>query len=354
MAALVQSYPQQSSTVTMLQTRPASSSGILQGSQGQGHYKPNIAHMHRNSYTGIGSGQTTYRGQTSSAPVAPYAFTSTPSLTLNGGRTPGAPFLRSDQRTCSAPVTPTLETHDSNRSRYPAAESVSTISSSSSDLSAGARSSGTRDDSSVSSVPSTPWTTSQVQRPKSTIVTPSTQLQNTTTPETTKPLPDRYRRPGNRKTDATPSPTKSGPSSPSIPGSTITDGFNSSFQLPPFYSQTLHGSADDMMTSRQQAAREEGGRYRRRSIHTIDMGSYLAAESDTHSRAVIREDHQHGVGTARPTHQDPLRSSPVGAIRPSSSPGRSAGSEALANPRANPSVQATVSVSRIVLAVYAW
>jgi len=159
----------------MLQTRPSSASGMLQTpSQNQGHhqYPTSSAQMHRNSYHGISSsvGPTTYRGHTSMTPVAPYAFTSTPSLT--NFRQPQGPYLRTDQRTASAPVIPTGQTYESgqigSRSRYPAAASVSTnSSSSSSDLSTTAQKSGSRDD---SVIPSQAWAASQAPRPQSAMV----------------------------------------------------------------------------------------------------------------------------------------------------------------------------------------
>ncbi|CAJ2510016.1 Uu.00g059160.m01.CDS01 [Anthostomella pinea] len=87
MAALVQTYPQQSGTVTLLQARPNSASGIMpttsQAHPGQAY----MANPQRTSYHGLpGSvgGQSAYRGS-SIAPVQPYAFTSTPNLT-NGGQ----------------------------------------------------------------------------------------------------------------------------------------------------------------------------------------------------------------------------------------------------------------------------
>ena len=86
MAALVQGYPRQSGTATMLQTRPMSASaGILPSGQGN----TNTAYGHgvsqqRNSIHGLPTGVTgpaVYRG--SSGPVQPYAFTNTPSLNPN-------------------------------------------------------------------------------------------------------------------------------------------------------------------------------------------------------------------------------------------------------------------------------
>lgn len=79
MAALVQTYPQQTSTVTMLQTRPTSATGMASGNQGQGGHPYNGLPSQAPRY-GAGA-PTGYRG--SSTPVQQYAFTSTPTLTHN-------------------------------------------------------------------------------------------------------------------------------------------------------------------------------------------------------------------------------------------------------------------------------
>ena len=108
MAALVQSFPQSTSTITMLQTRPASSSGAFQTSsqhqqRGQGA---------KNAYTG--GNISSYRGPTSSTPVAPYAFTSTPALAVSGQNST-TPYLRQENRTISAPAgSPALGNHASS------------------------------------------------------------------------------------------------------------------------------------------------------------------------------------------------------------------------------------------------
>ena len=97
MAALVQSYPQSSSTVTMLQPRPSSSSAAFQtSSQGQQRGSGGA----RNGYPG--STMASYAATVSSTPVAPYAFTSTPALVNNQGST--GPYLRQEHRTLSAPA----------------------------------------------------------------------------------------------------------------------------------------------------------------------------------------------------------------------------------------------------------
>ncbi|CAM1505404.1 Fc.00g110410.m01.CDS01 [Cosmosporella sp. VM-42] len=79
MAALVQTYPQQTGTVTMLQTRPNSTAIMIPTNQGQaGHqYMGGQSQAPRSPY----AAPPGYRG--SAAPVQPYAFTSTPNLNQN-------------------------------------------------------------------------------------------------------------------------------------------------------------------------------------------------------------------------------------------------------------------------------
>jgi hypothetical protein len=299
----------------MLQSRPASASSILQASQGQiGHqYAVSSSQMHRNSYNGINSSMpTTYRGQT---PVAPYAFTSTPSLTKAGGHVSQGPYLRNDQRTASAPVLPTIQTSEvgqpANRARYPATASVSTTSSSSSDVSTGTQS-GARDDSAITS---TARVATRVSRPQSTIITPVSaplHLSPNNTTTLLKASPDRYRRPAHRRAETTgqmPNSLHANPSGSAQPsGSGMAavshlyvqpsqasnvhagSGHKDQFpQIPSFqFSSSTRASAlqgnlalratvDDMNLNRQ-PAREEVSRYRRRSIHTIDMNDFTESQ----------------------------------------------------------------------------
>ena len=95
MAALVQPFPQSPSTVTMLQARPASSSGAFQTGSQQSQRNQGA----RSAYNG--GNVAPYRGPTSSTPVAPYAFTSTPALATSQNSTP---YLRQENRTLSAPA----------------------------------------------------------------------------------------------------------------------------------------------------------------------------------------------------------------------------------------------------------
>ncbi|KAI8634751.1 hypothetical protein F5Y19DRAFT_123613 [Xylariaceae sp. FL1651] len=104
MAALVQTYPQQSGTVTLLQTRTGSASGIMPGTS-QGHSGQAYGNQ-RNTYHGLSGnvgGHTGYRSGTV-APIQPYAFTSTPSL-ANSGQLP----QHGGYRTSSGTTVPTLQ-----------------------------------------------------------------------------------------------------------------------------------------------------------------------------------------------------------------------------------------------------
>ena len=107
---MVQSLPQPTSTITMLQARPSSSEAFQTRSQGQQHHQN--SQMPRNIYNtsvgGMAAGH--YRGQTSTSPVAPYAFQATPML--SNGPNPlrqhptAPPNPRLESRTASAPSIP--------------------------------------------------------------------------------------------------------------------------------------------------------------------------------------------------------------------------------------------------------
>jgi len=351
MAALVQSYPQQSSTVTMLQTRPSSASGILQtGPQTQTHHPyPASQHMQRNSFHGMNTGNmgmSSYRG----APIAPYAFTSTPNLALPDRRTQ-VPHLRQDLRTSSAPSIPTFDAgYGGNRSRYPPKPSVSTTSSSSSDLSSLSHKSGTRDD---SAIVGTARVVSGTGRPHSTVFTPPPTLSPSNVSTPAKPSPDRYRRPNNRRSESSaeqlPQPQIS-VSTASIPNVIQFYGNNSQQSTPVEASQTFNnfqvpqfsrsssgyspGVAADDSVLNSHTPQDPAKRYRRRSIHTIDAGDYSgsvpASLLQQGSRQVSSANGRIDQGRI---DQHPLRSSPVMGIRPVSSHGRNGSTESVNSTR---------------------
>src|SRR5690348_13923275 len=84
MATLVHTFPQQTSTVTLLQPRPSSASAAFttpsHSPLSQHQQFPRTQQMSRAPYNGVGN-VGSYRGLQVIQPVAPYAFTSTPSLT---------------------------------------------------------------------------------------------------------------------------------------------------------------------------------------------------------------------------------------------------------------------------------
>ncbi|KAE8449082.1 hypothetical protein EG329_008465 [Mollisiaceae sp. DMI_Dod_QoI] len=356
MAALVQSYPQQSNTVTMLQTRPSSASGIIHtSSQTQSHhqYPANPQQMQRNSFHGMnnGMGISTYRGHTAVTPIAPYAFTSTPNLTAPGQRIQNGPHLRPDQRTTSAPST-SMQSADagstSNRSRYPAAPSVSTTSSSSSDFSSLSQKSGSKDDLVITG---TAQVVSGSARPHSTIIT-SVSAPSLSPPAVSSPVktsPERYRRPNNRRAES--SATAQGPaqapaaSAAAMPnvmhfyGNSVQQAAapgsyqNLNLQMPQLSTSTRgFTSADDMQLNHSSSAQDPAKRYRRRSIHTIDAGEYAGRS------ASLLQQGSRQVSSANgriDQQQHPLRSSPVVVIRPNSSHGRNGSSDSVNSARSS-------------------
>jgi hypothetical protein len=265
------------------------------------------------------------------APVAPYAFTSTPSLTSYRQQ---APLLRQDQRTISAPAVPASQSGLGPRSRYPAPASVSTTSSSSSSEASAAASK----DSVAESVglQAQTWEASRV-RPQSTIITSSTTSVNSVTAAPTpKPAPDRYRR-GARRTNSGPESIPTSATIVSMASATavynlqaeMNQAFGSPsqtplFQAPQVLQQKFNGentilgnsgarTAVDDMFIQKRANLNDNARTRRRSIHDIDVGQII--RKDTQVKVSGPQGYQQVVSL-----QHPLRSSPV--ARPASSPER--------------------------------
>ncbi|EEA26456.1 bud neck involved protein [Talaromyces marneffei ATCC 18224] len=208
MAALVQTIPQQNGTVTLLQTRPASSTAqnsfistpqIAQPHVGRGHS------MSLSSYTGVNNSANRNS-------VAPYAFTSTPGL-LAGNTNQQRSMAWSPQvRPDSLSSTSLSQNNIPNPSSHFAAGSVPSSSGSSNSSSRPSYIS--QDDSILSS---RRRTTDVTPRPLSTInlsaqyshlalsTSTSTPSSASTSPPSTstpsKPLPDRYRRVKRTNTD---------------------------------------------------------------------------------------------------------------------------------------------------------
>ncbi|PWW80156.1 hypothetical protein C7212DRAFT_349624 [Tuber magnatum] len=214
MAALVQSFPtqQSSSPVSLVQSRPQSSTTTLQtgtpsqsAHPAQHHLTPRNMGGYPNTNTGSSISGGGYRPGYSSAPVAPYAFTSTPGLSNAKSALTGPKIC---ERTSSA----TAAGHLDSRNRYPASDSVSSSSSTSSDPSfrnQQAQSATTRSKEEHSDGRPNP-------RPLSTISTnlPPPPISS----PTNRPSPDRYRRANNGRASSHTGQVGSGSAQPSGSG----------------------------------------------------------------------------------------------------------------------------------------
>ncbi|RAL05490.1 uncharacterized protein BO80DRAFT_137796 [Aspergillus ibericus CBS 121593] len=288
MAALVQTIPQQSGTVSVLQTRPSSSSGTFTTSpQPSQQQNPRNSTMSWNPYNNTGSSGNYRVGH---QVVAPYAFTSTPNLSNSPNmqnRQSLSPHLRPEHRTSSAPsVSPgsatTANIGVNSRLVHPAAGSVSTSSSNSS-----VHSHISKDD---SAIPTRQLRAEPPLRPLSTVNLPSSTsstFMNISSPTVARPSPDRYRR-GNRRPDtaagAQPASTQpNGPGSARTAPIAVDDSFLHS-SAPGLSATALESprrtghvrvpSADD--TSRADKPQTElAKRYRRRSWGNIDNAGLI-------------------------------------------------------------------------------
>jgi hypothetical protein len=405
MAALVQTFPQQSNTITMLQTRPSSASGTLQGaSQGQPH-PPRSSQVPRNMYNQSGGLPATgYRGQTSTSPTAPYAFTSTPGLTGGGNtvrQSQASPSVRNDNRTLSTTANPygqqtTNENSQlSTRQRYPIAQQpLPRASSSPSSPSIGVHQLSSGDDSSV-----TLDSRSVVRptRPMSTIETSVLVLPPAATSPVPKPSPNRYRRNQRQDTNAavggiqqTILPNGSAPPSgsgmaavghlynhPAQSGSSPSlhthQSLGSLTQLQPPRNTGVNGvspglggqvhagrptfvadrpgqirpvSVDDMQLNNQ-SSQELAKRYRRRSVSTLNAAEFegLRREEITQTMRQL----QHGISQARPVPSTPPHQSQKekkvspGNTNPDSSHGRNNSAESIESARSSHSRSSSVS-----------
>ncbi|KAK1691469.1 hypothetical protein BDP55DRAFT_724049 [Colletotrichum godetiae] len=272
MAALVQTYPQQTTTVTTLQSRP---SGNMVPTQAQANQQYMAAQQSQRNF----SGSAVYRG--SNAPIQPYAFTSTPSLNTNNQWQQ----YGNGYRTASSPAVPTQGT------RHVGSSSVSNVGY---NHGMGTSKGGSRDDSGIPAA----RTNSQAPRPQSAYLAGNTTQQMTFAQTAgTKTTPDRYRRPAlqqQQQTRQTSAPSGSGMATVSHlyndeQKSTSVRGRNPSFQSRP---NSYYGAVDDMQLSQQQSA-EDGKRLRRRSMHSLDSADYpkpLTPQEFSHPEDSSRSD----------------------------------------------------------------
>ncbi|KAL0931877.1 uncharacterized protein CTRU02_212830 [Colletotrichum truncatum] len=288
MAALVQAYPQQTSTVTTLQPR---SSANIMPAQAQANQQYMAAQQAQRNFSGSMAGSGVYRG--SNAPIQPYAFTSTPSLNTTGQWQQ----YNNGYRTASSPAVPTqsvTQGHDANRYRHNGNPSFSNPAYS---YKMGTSKGGSRDDSAIPAA----RTNTQAPRPQ------SAYLAGSTTPQMTfaqaagaKTTPDRYRRPALQQQQPRQASTPSGSGMATVshlynaPGTNDPKGAsvrtrNASFQSRP---NSYYGVVDDAQLNSQQTA-DDGMRLRRRSMHSLDSADYpkpLTPQEFSHTEESSRPD----------------------------------------------------------------
>ena len=293
MAALVQAYPQQSGTVTILQTRPASSSAMMSSGQiPNGQQYGHGASQPRSSMHSVNaSGPVVYRN--GSAPIQPYAFTSTPSLNQWQQFRPA--------RTSSTPAVPTAQTldygHQPKRVLYPASASMTNLPSTNP---LGMQSLGSRDDSALPA-PGMRRIATATPRPQSMYLAGNAPQQAPGAASTAaKVSPERYRRPSARSSDSTGSSTGQQPqqqplvqplvsptSAKLAPTVNYGNAINGQGQVPHLrprtfspasrpnsYVGTATAAADDMQLYRG-SVQEDVKRFRRRSLPALDSAIFV-------------------------------------------------------------------------------
>lgn len=276
MAALVQSYPQQSGTVTMLQSRNGSGPAIMpsqpQQSQQYGVPQQQQNQQQRSYHAGsVGNNAPmSYRG--SAAPIQPYAFTSTPNLNTTNQRQAHPNF-----RASSSSAVPTTHTFvDQNgypRSRHNTNASLP-------NLPMNMAPGGTRDDTAIP--PPLARRGSGTPRPQSAYFSSSTVQTSFTSAAPAKSQPDRYRRASQRGPESG-SSSQQGQSGGSAPPSgsgmaAVSHLYTpqpskerrpspSSLNRPNSFYARVPGTVDDMQLGRNP---DESKRFRRRSMPALD------------------------------------------------------------------------------------
>lgn len=271
----------------MLQTRPTSANGMLPMPQGQPGQQYPVSPQRPTFYggsNGVSGGQIVYR--TAPAPIQPYAFTSTPSLNINAAR-------QQQQQNMQSSL--------GKYSRQPASVSMSNLSTSST-LSGGRYTFGSRDDSSLPNQGSRRGTLPASQ----TAYMSGTSFQPFAQAASTRVAPERYRRAMPRTVTnpaasvqsqqqklASAAPSGSGMASIGHlygSGGSNTDavsdyrpagsGVQSQQQLDAHRRNSTHGAAmitmDDMQLYRQSA--EDARRYRRRSMPSVDFMNHTTSQ----------------------------------------------------------------------------
>lgn len=211
MAALVQAFPTQQSAaaVSLLQTRPQSASGPLQSNS---QIQPHVI-MQQRSMTSYGpptgSNNSAFRNYSGTAPVAPYAFTSTPGLT--NSHTKQAQQVWTDNNNKNSAVRPMAP--EEARLRYPVSD---TSSSSSVSSESPARYHQSHQQQLQQFTRTNPNASA---RPLSVAASLPGSTTTSATPNTPRPSPDRYRRGKKGDGNVSSNPTVPSPLGPAAPNS---------------------------------------------------------------------------------------------------------------------------------------
>lgn len=285
MAALVQTIPQQTGTVPVLQTRPTSSSSAFTTTATASPASPSPSHPASQHHTARNSTMSwnPYNNSTGSSGSnrsghqvvtrTPTSQNTTTTITANNNNNhqSWAPQLRPEQhRTSSAPSADPQPTAPVNPpAAGPVSPSVSAMHMS-------------KDDSALPSPQPRHVADPPPLRPLSTINIPSASLMNNSSPTVAKSSPDRYRR-GNRRAEGIASPTVNSPYGSTAPTTTgptpkmtasVDDSHLTGIPGQRTYGHARVSSADDVgRTDRPQT--ELAKRYRRRSWGNMDNAGLI-------------------------------------------------------------------------------
>ena len=267
MAALVQTYPQQTATITMLQSRPTPNSVMIPTNQGQMNqqYMGGVPPAPRSPY----GAPTGYRG--SSAPIQQYAFTSTPNLNHAQAWQPYGQYPNPNQ----------ARGHVQNPSYASRAQHSASMTNLQYNQAMGMGHTGSRDDSALLA------TRNMVSAPRpNSMHLASYSQQSFTAPTTTsnKAAPDRYRRTVNAQQNQHGRSQSTLSVNNNMPAAQLYNGPNTQRSAVPnrpnsFYNVVPGTSADDMQIYVQN---EDGKRVRRQSMHSNNS-------ADSSSRPTLQD-----------------------------------------------------------------
>lgn len=254
MAALVQTYSQQTGSVTMLQTRPGNNNTMMQPSQSHQNHQliSGAGQAPRGAYGAVPS-PTGYRG--SSAPVQQYAFTATPSLNQVAQWQPYGGYRTNVPQNNT--VTHPYDNNAALRGRFPAYQGMQQNAYGHPMHMAPGTS---RDD---SSIPTARNIVPQPRPQSAYLAAAQTGYSNT---QLGKNTPDRYRRPALQSAQHGRSQ-----SSTALPSNPAPEAAAALPSRPLSFYATVPGTSKDDSHLHLPSNSEDSRRLRRRSMHTLDQ-----------------------------------------------------------------------------------